>query len=337
MKKRQLFCGLTAALAISVLPTTTFASGDHHTSMAADGHAPIQVMGDHIHKTGEWMLSYRYMEMNMDGLQDGSDSFSGAELLANSSYMMAPTEMTMKMHMLGAMYAPSDNATLMLMLPYLENDMDMLMRMGPMMTMKRSMHSSGIGDIKLGALTNLYQQDNHRLHLNLIVSAPTGSIDEENSVGAALPYRMQLGSGTYDLLPGITYNSSADSWTWGAQASAVIRLGENDRGYTLGDRYKLLGWLQKSLHQKLSVSITLNYEDWDNIDGSDDELNPMMTPLADPDLQGGNLLTAAFGANLVLPGKNRLAFTYTTELEQDLDGPQMAFDNSFIIGWQLAF
>ena len=38
-----------------------------------DGHAPIGVMGDHMHKKGEYMMSYRYMTMNMGGLLDGGD------------------------------------------------------------------------------------------------------------------------------------------------------------------------------------------------------------------------------------------------------------------------
>ncbi len=35
------------------------------SSARPDGHAPISVMGDHYHKKGEFMLSYRYMPMWM--------------------------------------------------------------------------------------------------------------------------------------------------------------------------------------------------------------------------------------------------------------------------------
>ena len=31
----------------------------------ADSHAPIGVMGDHMHKKGKFMTSYRYMYMDM--------------------------------------------------------------------------------------------------------------------------------------------------------------------------------------------------------------------------------------------------------------------------------
>jgi len=35
------------------------------SSARPDGHAPIGVMGEHTHKAGEWMLSYRYRNMFM--------------------------------------------------------------------------------------------------------------------------------------------------------------------------------------------------------------------------------------------------------------------------------
>ena len=46
-----------------------------------DSHAPIGVMGDHGHKTGEVMLSYRFMAMGMQGLQSGTSTVEIAEVL----------------------------------------------------------------------------------------------------------------------------------------------------------------------------------------------------------------------------------------------------------------
>ena len=51
------------------------------TSARPDGHAPISVMGDHMHAKGEWMLSYRYMSMEMEGLLKGSDSLAPARMI----------------------------------------------------------------------------------------------------------------------------------------------------------------------------------------------------------------------------------------------------------------
>ena len=69
-----------------------------------DSHAPIGVMGDHGHKTGEVMLSYRFMAMDMQGLQSGTSTVEIAEVLKD--FMMAPTTMQMQMHGFGAMFAP---------------------------------------------------------------------------------------------------------------------------------------------------------------------------------------------------------------------------------------
>ena len=33
-------------------------------------------MGEHMHKKGEWMLSYRYMHMDMDGSRIGTKKVS---------------------------------------------------------------------------------------------------------------------------------------------------------------------------------------------------------------------------------------------------------------------
>lgn len=74
-----------------------------------DGHAPISIMGDHMHGKGEWMMSYRYMRMNMKDLKQRKEDISFDNALAN--YMVTPTKMPMNMHMLGGMYAPSDKLT----------------------------------------------------------------------------------------------------------------------------------------------------------------------------------------------------------------------------------
>lgn len=41
----------------------TTAQDNLWTANRPDGHAPIGIMGDHYHKKGEWMLSYRMMTM----------------------------------------------------------------------------------------------------------------------------------------------------------------------------------------------------------------------------------------------------------------------------------
>ncbi len=325
----------------------------------ADSHAPIGVMGDHLHSKGEWMVSYRYMSMDMkDNLQGSSDI--GADEIVTTitnpnapppTVRVVPLEMTTEMHMLGFMYAPSDKLTLMAMLNYVKKEMDHLTYMGMMGTNqlgKFTTETSGIGDTKIGALYGLMDNGTHKVHLNLGLNLPTGSIDEKDTVLTPMntrptirvPYPMQLGSGTYDLEPGITYTGNQNRLGWGAQYIATIRLSENDEDYTLGDVHKLTGWGSYRLQDGFSVSLRFTYRDEDSIDGADLAITAPVTT-ANPDNFGGERMDLGFGLNWVaqqgaLRG-NRLALEYETTIDQDANGVQMEMQDMITLGWQLAF
>ena len=176
-------------------------------------------MGDHVRQKGDWMFSYSYRYMHMDGMRDGSDDLSDGEVLAD--FMVAPLRMDMQMHMLGAMYALSDRLTLMTMLPYVRKDMDHVTRMG----VKFTTRSQGVGDVKLSGLYALSEGDRRNILLSLGISAPSGDIDETDDTpamqDARLPYPMQLGSGTWDLLPGVTHSGLDGAWSWAVQLLAA--------------------------------------------------------------------------------------------------------------------
>ncbi|NQX90205.1 MAG: transporter, partial [Halioglobus sp.] len=221
--------------------------------MRPDAHAPISVMGDHMHEMGEVMFSYRYMHMSMRDNADGTSRISPEKIVttvpnrfANPPMMpptlrVVPTKMTMDMHMLGAMYAPTDRLTLMGMANYQKKDMTHITFAGPMGTTrlgKFRTSTSGLGDTVLSAMYSVVEPGpTHRWHVTLGLSLPTGDIDEEDRVltpmntqpTVRVPYPMQMGSGTYDLVSGLTYASNADLWGWGAQVGAVTRLGDNDK------------------------------------------------------------------------------------------------------------
>ena len=149
---------------------------------------------------------------------------------------------------------------------------------------------------------------------------------------------MQIGSGTWDLLAGATYSGYAASWSWGGQASGVIRLqDENDNGYALGDIGQVTGWLARQLHAQLSVSARLAYIHWGNVDGADPSLNPKMVPTADPDLRGGERMDIGLGMNWLHASGHRLAIEWLEPVWQDLSGPQLKSDGMLQVGWQKAF
>jgi hypothetical protein len=291
------------------------------------------------------MLSYRYMRMSMEGTRDGTTPIGNRDVVAEGGeygYMVVPTRMPMDMHMAGLMLAPSDRVTLMVMGNWQTGSMDHLTRSGTDFTTR----TSGFGDTKLAALIGLTDGP-VKLHLNAGLSIPTGSLDEADATPTSapsevrLPYPMQIGSGTFDLEPGVTIHSEAEGGAWGLQTKATLRLGENDNEYKLGNRFLATGWLQHRLFDELSASVRVEAQKWGNVDGADPALAPAMIYTADPDLRAGTRVDVPLGLNWYfvdgpLRG-HRLAVEVNLPVYQDLDGPQLETDWTLTVGWQKAF
>ncbi len=314
-----------------------------------DSHAPIGVMGDHTHEAGEFMISYRYMQMAMGGHRAGTDGLTSEEVFAQG-FGAAATSMDMHMHMLGLMFAPTDWLTLMAMTNYIQKDMHLTA--APMMhgAMGHGGHahtgnfghsSEGFGDTSVGGLIKIYDANRQRIHLHLGMGLPTADVDQMQD-GSFLPYGMQLGRGTWSFIPGITYLGQADRFSWGAQALANFQLeDENESGFQVGDSVNTTGWLAYMLSDWLSVSARLNYFHQDDING---HYNGPHGHVAPPHFQpnyGGDYLEGGFGLNFygrkgLLKGQ-RIAAEVLFPLAQDLNGVGMERDLMFTIGLQRAF
>ena len=332
----------SAALGTIALSTSLFADVSR-----PDTHAPAGVMGDHIHDKGEWMFSYSYMDMEMEGNLDGTRDLSTDEILLSGTgdFIVTPTDMTMRMHMIGGMYAPSDKLTLMLMTSFIEKDMNHVTAMGGAFETS----SSGIGDSSITGLYSLTKAEDgsSNSHLSLGLFLPTGSIDERDVIPlsapntAQLPYPMQLGSGSFAIEPGYTYNSYKDSWSWGGQIKARIQLDRNSRDYSLGDQIMASLWTAKPLNDNFSVSARLQLDDKGNISGADSELDPTIVPTADPSLRAGTRVDLGLGINWITGVRDhaswRLSAEYLTPVHQELNGPQLETDSTFIFKTQYSY
>lgn len=330
-----------------------------------DGHAPISIMGDHTHAKGEWMLSFRTMRMDMDGMRNGEDRVSSAEVFtSDGGYTVTPTEMTMDMHMFGLMYAPTDKITLMLMASYLDIEMDHQINpnVGPLITANQGSdtfrtEADGLGDIQLVSLIDLFEGERSKVHAGLGISLPTGSIDEEDNTPLPgmpptfpvqqLPASMQLGSGTFDLLPSITFRSAYENWSYGAQAKATLRLeDENDNGYRLGNVIELTGWGAYNLTDWIGLNGGLSYRNTGELRGEQADVGQMgpagrSVTTAFGENYGGERLDCIIGVNLLgqhgLIKGHRIAIDLRLPLWQDLNGFQLETDSVLTIGWQKAF
>lgn len=358
MKRYFLFAG--ASLLCAAMPVHAHEGDGGETNYASD-HAPIGVMADHRHEQGEWMLSYRFMGMDMSGNRDGTNAISSDEIASTvpnsnappATLRIVPTDMPMQMHMIGGMYGLSDKITLMAMTNFLSSEMDHTTYQGMMGTNilgEFTTESEGLGDTSIGFIYGLDdgRNNHHQINFGLSLSIPTGSIDETATVLSPMnttptirmPYAMQLGSGTYDLKPSVTARDRKGNWSYGAQVAATIRLDENDEGYRLGDVGEVTAWLAYEPQPWISLSGRIKGRTSGEIYGSDGNITaPVQT--ADPDNYGGSTVEALFGVNLAgsegWTKGHRIAAEIGLPIYRDLNGPQLETDLSFTLGWQKAF
>ena len=380
---------IPVAAALVVLGNVAAAAQEHehehgHDHMRPDAHAPIAVMGAHMHEEGGWMLSYRFMNMHMDGMRSGTDSVSTNDVALTDnplagdkmrmgnrpdgsprimtvpgSYRIAPLDMDMRMHMFSLMYGLSDKVTLMAMVNYVDKEMKLRTFAGP--KGDRAIgdfktETSGLGDTKIAALVRVFDDETNHAHLNLGVSLPTGSITEDGEVlppfaGIVVPagtkvdidrlaYPMQLGSGTFDLMPGITYTGKTDSMSWGGQLNATLRLYDNDENYRLGNVFEATAWVAKAWQPWVSTSLRVTGRSEGSIKGRDESITGG-NPLAATENSGRDEVDLSVGVNLLgqegmLKG-HRLAAEFGMPVYQHVDGLQMSRDWTLTLGWQKAF
>lgn len=311
------------------------------TSSRPDGHAPISIMADHVHHKGEFMISYRYMTMDMKGLGQGSNNASVST--AHANYMVAPLDMTMTMHMLGGMYAPSNKVTLMVMANYLENNMNLQMRNGNIFQTS----TSGLGDVWVSALYALFNKNTQAMHAQIGFSIPTGSIEEKGvlpvSGGNAvqLPYPMQTGTGSFGTKLGLTYLRQCNKFSWGHQLTGMININDNNQDYKFGNRYSFNNWFAANTGNNISLSLRLEGLVIDKINGASNALNPMMVTTADTANSGGTFINTGFGVNYLIANGDLKGLRFATEilapLYQDLNGIQLKQNYNLTFGAQYAF
>lgn len=178
-----------------------------------------------------------------------------------------------------------------------------------------------------------------------MLSLPTGSITQTDilptSMGeeVQLPYPMQIGSGTWDIIPALTYLGQGDNVSWGLQSGATFRIGENSRGWTLGNKYFGTGWWSFLFGRHFSGGIRAQWTRTNNISGEDPagSVNPEVVPTARTDLRAGNVLEAGPSFNIYIPSAQafRIAGEFLFPLARDLDGPQLENDWTMMLGLQV--
>ena len=284
------------------------------------------VPGAHWHWEDDWMVGYQFMRVQNEGYNAGTSGVSNQDVLRRG-YNNIHTSMTMDMHMLMAMYGPSDDVTLMVMLPYMDMTMNHLTNRGSSFQVM----SQGFGDLRISPIISIFDEYPHRIQFEAGFSLPTGSVNKKDTTPTGfnqLEYKMQTGSGTFDLQPALTYLGQNEEMNWGARARGTFRLGLNSAGYRQGNLYELTAWISPKITDNFSPSLRIDAMKWGNVYGRDSRLNPRANPESDPNLQGGEqinlLLGLNFSAGLDDEGRgHRFSIEGGLPIYQNLSGPQI--------------
>ncbi len=342
----------TVALTLLIGLSSLVLAADHSgRKKLVDKRGPAGIMGDHIHKKGKWMAEYKYMNMYMEDNRIGTKTISDAAALGpitvdgiTTNAGATPTQMTMEMHMIHAMYGATDDITLytMVMLPSLT--MDHIRGPGNPSPLgvgsEFTTHNSGFGDTAFGALLRLFSDSDSDLIFNLGCSVPTGDIFRETSVptaGAAvppsaLPYPMRLGSGTFNARPGMTYKKYFDCCSFGLQLQTDIPVGRNYRGYSVSDEYRLNYWTSILLTDNWALSLRGENLWKSNFDGFDSASPDLVVSTNVEEFRGGAWFNIGVGTQFMHKSHYFSAEIVPT-VYQDVDGIQLETDFSVIGSW----
>ena len=321
---------------------------------------PAGLMISHFHSKNVWMVSYRFMTMGMDGLLSGTKSITTKDVFTN--YVMSSTTMKMDMHMLMGMYGITDRLTAMVMLNYNRSSMGMEMfttdghnhagivgmeGISATSMSNHTMNSSGFSDTKLQFLYGLKKHKNYQILVNLGCNIPNGSIQFKGSStdimypNNRLPYGMQLGSGTFDVLPGLTYLYQKNDFTYSIQAGSIVRLGYNQVGYKLGNEATLNVWLAYTWLDNLSSSLRFEGTVASDINGFDPTIYSYNEPSAYRLNYGGQKLTSYIGSTYQFQKgilkNNRIGIEYGLPIYQNLNGIQMKQNQTVYTSWSYTF
>lgn len=362
-------------------------SGDNpHSSHHHDHgvHAPAGVMFDHmLPKAGDFMVGYRYMYGSQSGSTlNGTKSVSDAAIVAggcgpNPCFLRA-SNMSMNMHMLDLMYAPTDWLTLMLMPQFVDMSMSMTGLNGvppgatpnnnvgnpvdefgnPVVDVAQHLthhtqnehQNGGIGDLGMYSLFKLFDNGTHHVHVTAGLSAPTGNVtgqfNRNHKVdGGFMDYGMQLGSGTWDFKPSLTYTGKWQQVSWGAQANGTVRMqSHNDAGYSLGDIFQTTFWGNYNFTNWLTASIRGVYTTQGAIKNEYIGGAPAIHQFSPVDYTsnyGGKYWDVGFGLSAVVPSGdlagNRVSVEWLQPVQDNVNGYQLERDGSLSATWSVAF
>ena len=321
-------------------PSSAQLRGETFAFDRPDAYGPAGLRSDHLLSKGQFEIGYRFETRDHDGLRDGGEEVA-AELVLRD-FAFAPVTRRGLEHTLELRYGVGEGLTLQVEVPYLSLESGHLVNGGNAFATE----TSGLGDVRVSTLASIYAKGNARAHLGLGASIPTGAIDNTGvtpvaAAGTVLPYGMQLGTGSFDLLPSATVFVQNPQGSVGAQLGGRVHLGDNDRGYRIGDRIRATAWLGPRINDMLSLSFRILYENFDGISGVDSGIDGVSDPTGNAENQGGEFVEIPVGLNLYLTegpfAGHRVSAELAMPVHQDYNGVQPNRNFRLLVTWRKSF
>jgi len=216
----------------------------------------------------------------MAGYYEGDSKVSFSSILDDPRFTkmggVVPDKMDMTRVTISGSYAVNDRLRLFLSVPWVINDMSMMMYMGGQwhrMTMKQV---SGLGDVTVSGLYRVYQ-DRDIMPLTVLsvgvgLKTPTGSSTVSQN-GKRVHAHMQPGTGSWDPIVSVAFVRMLSSEFLVRADAAYQFTTENNLGYEFGDTLALNGHLDYNALDFLNLSLGLNYFHSEQADDRENNYN----------------------------------------------------------------
>jgi len=306
-------------------------------------------------------LSLQYDTMLMKTNRQGTSKISPQQIISNNlaargmgSMYAVSTNMTMQKIVANMAYRINEDNAFLLTVPYIINDMDMMMGMkmaGGIRYSTSTMDTvQGLGDITATYLLDVYKdadiRTRERLTLGLGIKAPTGKSKARNRRGNLVHMMMQAGTDSWDafLVANGTF-AFGEHEDGGAQflltPSASYHLTtRNSLGYKVGDRVNADISARYRITSKFNVKLDLNsvYSQKDSTNGT---LDPVTGTVAYQNVNGNvldNVANTGLASVFVSPGFQWivadgfiLSGEYRMPVYQKVRGIQQVTDHWFFL------